>query len=62
LLLAVATAAAIALVLLVQPGRQPRPAPPPPHDASPCKPGQTAGCVGGKAPIILVPAQAASAP
>jgi hypothetical protein len=60
LLLAVSTAITIVLALIYQPGRQPRPAPPPPPDALPCKPGQTSGCVGGKADITLVPAAASS--
>jgi hypothetical protein len=53
LLLAVSTAIAVALTLLYPPGGAQRKRPPAPRPAD-CSPGQDAGCVGGKADVIVV--------
>jgi hypothetical protein len=59
LLLAVATASTILLFILVRQASFLRP---PPPDAARCAAGQTSGCVGGMASVIVAPAPAASAP
>jgi hypothetical protein len=60
-LLAVATAITVTLLMLHPPGGVKRKPPPPPPDAAACAPGQSTGCVGGMATVI-VPAPAVSAP
>ena len=62
LLLAVSTALTIVYVLLIPPTPVPRVAPKPPADVARCAPGQTQGCVGGTAGVIVVakPAPAAT--
>ena len=47
-------------LLLFRPGAHPRVFPPS-ADAPTCVPGQTSGCVGGKADVILIPASSPSA-
>jgi hypothetical protein len=59
LLLAVATAITVALLLLYPPGGVQRKRPPPGADAPRCAAGQTTGCVGGMAEVI-VPAPASA--
>jgi hypothetical protein len=60
--LALATAATIVLSVLGTPGGakgpRPPPAPPAPEPAA-CAPGQSIGCLGGKADVIVPPASAA---
>ena len=51
-LLAIATAVTVVLMLLRPPAGSRRPAP------APCASGQTSGCIGGKADVIVVPAPA----
>ncbi len=58
LLLAVATAVAIVLILLDPLGGIQRKAPAPPADVARCALGQTEGCVGGTAAVIVAPASA----
>jgi len=58
-LLAVATAITVTLLMLHPPGGVKRKPPPPLPDAATCAPGQTTGCVGGMATVIV---PAASAP
>ncbi|MCY7316289.1 MAG: hypothetical protein LH480_11885 [Rubrivivax sp.] len=60
-LLAVATAVTVVLTLLDPPGGVKRTPRPPPPDAAVCAPGQTQGCVGGQAQIIVPPRPSASA-
>lgn len=62
LALALLTATLLWLLLLYRPGGRVRIIPPGPAASAPagCAPGQTRGCVGGKADVILLPA--ASAP
>lgn len=60
LVLAVATGITVMLLMLYPPGGLKRRPPPPPPDAAACTPGQTTGCVGGIATVI-VPATPASA-
>jgi hypothetical protein len=60
LLLAVATGITVMLLMLYPPGGVKRKPPPPPPDAAACAPGQTTGCVGGMATVI-VPAPSAPA-
>ena len=55
-LLAVATAVTVILSLLRPPAGSRRP------PATPCPPGQSSGCVGGKVDVIVVPAAPASSP
>lgn len=56
---AVATVVVLWLLLLYRPGGNPRRYVPPPP--VPCAPGQTSGCVGGQADVLLLPgAQAPS--
>jgi len=61
LVLAIATAATVMLSILFRPGSPP----PPPRavapDAARCVAGQTMGCVGGMAAVIVLPASAAPA-
>lgn len=57
LLLAVATGAAVVGTLLDPPGGVKRVRPKTP-DAAPCAAGQTSGCVGGTAEVIVQPAAA----
>ncbi len=52
LLLAVATAVTVVMLLLDPPGGVQRKR----HLPQPCAPGQTEGCVGGKAEVIVAPA------
>lgn len=59
-LLAVATAVTIVLTLLYPPGGFKRKPPPPPADVARCAPGQTQGCVGGTAQIIMAPPASAA--
>lgn len=62
-LLAVATALTLILMMLERVGAPPLPRPPPRPDAARCAAGQTTDCVGGKAEVIVMPAQPpASAP
>ncbi|MDO9095806.1 MAG: hypothetical protein Q8R98_00590 [Rubrivivax sp.] len=63
LLLAVATASTIVWVLTIPPTPVPRELIPPPADVQRCTRGQTQGCVGGMAGVIVQPAAVpASAP
>jgi len=55
----VATVVALWMILLLRPGFQARPIPG--TLLAPCPPGQTSGCVGGKADVLLIPTPAASA-
>lgn len=55
--LAVVTAVTLILMMLERVGAPPLPRPPPVPDAARCTAEQTTGCVGGKADVILVPAQ-----
>jgi hypothetical protein len=57
--LTVATVVALWLVLLMRPGFHVEPLPGTPRAA--CSGSQTAGCVGGKAEVVLLPAPAAAA-
>lgn len=57
--LAVATAVAVVLMLVERPGGVKRPPPGAAPDRARCSEGQTEGCVGGKAAVI-VPAAPAS--
>lgn len=52
--LAIATAFTVVQLLLDPPGGVKRRPPPPPADAARCEPGQTRGCVGGQADLIVV--------
>ena len=61
LLLAVATGISVMLLMLYPPGGVKRKPPPPPPDAAACAPGQTAGCVGGMATVIVPAGPAARA-
>jgi hypothetical protein len=63
-LIAVATAITVVLLMLYPPGGVKRKPPPPPPDAAACAPGQTSGCVGGIATVIVpaLPATAVSTP
>ncbi len=56
LLLAVATAGTIVWVLTIPPKPVPRELIPPPADVQRCTRGQTQGCVGGIAGVIVSPA------
>ncbi|HJV71194.1 hypothetical protein [Ideonella sp.] len=56
----VATVVALWMLLLLRPGFHARPIPGTP--LAPCPPGQTSGCVGGKADVLLIPAAPASSP
>ena len=62
LLMAVATAGTIVWVLTIPPTPVPRALVPPPADVPRCSRGQTQGCVGGMASVIVAPAAAPSAP
>lgn len=55
----VATVVALWMLLLLRPGFQTRPIPGTP--LAPCPPGQTSGCVGGKADVLLIPTAPPSA-
>lgn len=55
--LAVATALTLILMMLERVGAPPLARPPPEPDTTRCAPGQSTGCVGGRADVILVPAQ-----
>lgn len=55
--LALATVAVVLWLLFERPGAPP---PPPRADAAKCVPGQTTGCVGGTASVIVPAAPAAS--
>ena len=57
--LALATAATILLSVLGPPGGSKGPRPPPAPEPAACAPGQSIGCVGGKADVIVPPASAA---
>jgi hypothetical protein len=54
--LAISTAVVVLLLLLKPPGGAKHWPPPPPADVARCAPGQTSGCVGGKAEVIVAPA------
>lgn len=64
IVVSLATAIGLWLLLLYRPGGHPRVIPPAPAASAtlPCPPGQTSGCVGGKAEVMLLPVQPASAP
>lgn len=53
----VATVVALWMLLLLRPGWHMRRFP---DSAKRCEPGQTTGCVGGKADVILIPAEPAA--
>lgn len=55
---AVATVVILWLLLLYRPGGNPRRYVPPPP--VPCAPGQTSGCIGGQADVLLLPGVPAS--
>jgi hypothetical protein len=55
----VATVLATWLLLIYRPGGHPRTYPR--AGTSACAPGQTSGCVGGRAEVMLIPADSASA-
>jgi hypothetical protein len=59
----VATVFMLWLLLLYRPGGTPRVIPPGPSASAPapCAPGQTRGCVGGKAEVMLLPAASSPA-
>lgn len=59
-LLAVATALTLILMMLERVGAPEIPRAPAAAAPAPCAPGQTRGCVGGRADVILVPAVPAS--
>lgn len=59
--LAVATAVTLILMMLERVGAPPLPRPHPAPDAARCTEGQTSGCVGGKADVIMLPAAPAAA-
>ena len=54
----VATVVALWMLLLFRPGWHERKFP---DNAKPCEKGQTSGCVGGKADVLLIPAEPAAA-
>ncbi|HEX5687162.1 MAG TPA: hypothetical protein VFY73_24365 [Ideonella sp.] len=54
-----ATVVALWMLLIYRPGWHVRKFP---DNAQPCAKGQTTGCVGGKADVMLIPATPASAP
>jgi hypothetical protein len=56
--LTVATVVVLWLVLLLRPGFRVEPIPG--TERAPCPPGQTTGCVGGQADVLLIPAQPVS--
>ncbi len=60
---AVVTVVVLWLLLLYRPGGHPRVFPPSPPASSslPCPPGQSSGCVGGQADVLLLPAASAPA-
>lgn len=58
--LAVATAVTVVLMLVERPGGVKRPPPGAAADRARCSGGQTDGCVGGKAIVIVAPAAPAS--
>lgn len=58
--LAVATAVTVVLMLVERPGGMKRPPPGAAPDRARCSDGQTEGCVGGKAVVIVPPAAPAS--
>lgn len=60
--LAVAVALAVMALLIVRPGDAKRGVPRALPEAAPCKPGQSTGCVGGRAEVIVLPPAAASRP
>ena len=63
-LLALATAATVVLSMIYRPGGVQRTPPPPAPDVERCTDGQTSGCVGGRAEVILMtpaPGEPASA-
>jgi hypothetical protein len=62
LLLAVCTALGIVYVLLIPPTPVPLAAPQLPADVARCAPGQTQGCVGGTAGVIVAPRPASTPP
>lgn len=61
----VAVFVAMWILLVWEPGNDPKTRYPalaePPRDQPQCKPGQTAGCVGGQANVMLLPAASAAA-
>jgi hypothetical protein len=58
--LTVAAVSALWMVLLLRPGAHVRVFPPSGTER-PCAPGQSTGCVGGQANVVLLPAERASA-
>ena len=56
--LTVAVVVALWMLLLWRPGAHPRPIPG--VTPMPCKPGQTQGCIGGQADVMLLPAASAA--
>ena len=56
LLLAIATGIAVTLMLFYPPGGVKRVRPPP----APCRDGEQERCVGGKADVVIVPAEASA--
>ena len=56
--LTVAVVVALWMLLLLRPGAHPRPIPG--VTPMPCKPGQTQGCIGGQANVVLLPAEPAA--
>ena len=61
LLLALAAASVVMFFMLRPPTPVPPHLVPPPRDAKPCAPGQTSGCVGGMASVIVTPKPEGSA-
>lgn len=55
LVAAVSTAVAVVLLLIESPGGVKRTRPPAVADVAKCAPGQTLGCVGGRAEVIVQP-------
>mgnify|MGYP003348899905 CR=1 FL=1 len=56
--LTVAVVVALWMLLLLRPGAHPRPIPG--VTPAPCQPGQTQGCIGGQANVVLLPAASAA--
>lgn len=56
--LTVAVVVALWMLLLLRPGAHPRPIAG--VTPAPCKPGQTQGCIGGQANVVLLPAASAA--
>lgn len=56
--LTVAVVVALWMLLLLRPGAHPRPIPG--VTPEPCRAGQTQGCIGGQANVVLLPAASAA--